>query len=90
VTRFIGWPEQTEDVAKQSTEAQHLGSLGAIGDHHVAHVDAIETLEEPAHRGPRGRPTRVVGHDFVYQFAHAPLGEPLDQQAEYHEDSARK
>ncbi len=58
----------------------------------VVQIQALKTLEEPAHRGPGGGPTQLVGHGLlgrVQALAHAHFSESVDQQAQHHHEGQR-
>ena len=58
----------------------------------VEQVDALEALEDPAHRRPIGRFVELIGNGLSggrQLVAQAVLGEPIDQQTQHHHQTQR-
>ncbi|MBF6589670.1 MAG: hypothetical protein IVW57_03945 [Ktedonobacterales bacterium] len=64
----------------------------AVRQRQVVQINALETLEQPAHRGPGRGPTQLVWHGLLGRaqaLAHAHFSEAVDQQAQHHHEGQR-
>jgi hypothetical protein len=84
---FTGRPEEREYLLVERLESEDNGLGGVRSMADMEEVDALETLEDPAHRGPRGRLVDLAGDGLPCRsqlLAEAMLGEPIHQQTDDH------
>jgi hypothetical protein len=81
--------KQMKNLLMKSSQSQHLG-LGAGTNADVQEINALKTVENPAHGGAVGRFVDLIGKGLFrcHQLAtQQMLGQPIHQQAEHHHET---
>ena len=91
--RIVNTSDQAdEEPADEELAAPEPGFAKCEPTADVQEINALKTLENPAHRGAIGRFVDLIGDGLVgcQQLATQPMfGQPVHQQAEHHDEAQR-